>query len=134
MRYSDTLYQHFRDSQRVGQLPADQPGYGSARVGEVRHGGVIELSLQVDPSHQQVADARFKAYGCGATIAAAAWVCTWLPGRCIEQVESIDAEIISRGLTLPPNKVQCAVLAASAVRAALANYRDHCDPSKQPTY
>lgn len=124
MRYSDTLYQHFRHPCCVGRLSVDRPGLGVARVGEVHHGGLIELSIQVDPCRVQVIDARFKAYGCGVTIAAASWVCTWLLGRCIEQAECIDAEMISRGLALPPSKVQCAVLAASAARAALANYTD----------
>lgn len=123
MRYSDTLHQHFRHPCRMGMLPVGMPGRCVARVGEARHGGVIELSMQVDAVTNRVLDAGFRAYGCGATIAAASWVCAWLPGHTTAQVSELRDSLISQALKLPPAKLHCAVLAVSAARAALADYQ-----------
>ncbi len=123
MRYSDILYQHFRHPCRVGMLPVGTPDRGAARGGEARHGGVIELSIQIDGVTHRVLDAGFRAYGCGATIAAASWVCAWLPGHTTAQVSELRDSLISQALTLPPAKLHCAVLAVSAARAALADYQ-----------
>ena len=122
MRYSDTLYEHFRHPCHVGLLAEDIPGRGVAKVGEPQHGAVIELYIQVDQSSQRLVDARFKAYGCGATIASASWLCAWLPGHTIEQVRQLHDATLSAALALPPAKLHCAVLAVAAAHAAVADY------------
>jgi nitrogen fixation NifU-like protein len=123
MRYSDTLHQYFSHPCRVGMLPVGTPGRGAARVGEARHGGVIDLSIQIDAATDSVLDAGFRAYGCGATIAAASWVCAWLPGHTTSQVSELRDSLISQALKLPSAKLHCAVLAVSAAHAALADYQ-----------
>lgn len=121
MRYSDTLVRHFRNPSRVGTLSGDTSGLGTARVGDAQRGGLIDLQIRLDTRCARILDARFKAYGCGATIAAASWVCEWLPGHTPEQVDELRDATISKALTLPPQKVHCAVLAATAARAAVAD-------------
>lgn len=122
MHYSEAVVRHFRNPRRSGTLPADTPGLGVARVGDAQRGGVVDLQLRVDEHTARIVDARFRAYGCGATIAAASWVCDWLPGHTADEAVRLRDGVIGAALTLPPAKLHCAVLAASAAREAVADY------------
>ncbi len=121
MPYSTTLMEHFRQPSRAGLVPV-----GNARVvwvGDPRRGGVIVLQSRLDDPGR-IADVRFQAYGCGATIAAASWVSDWLMGRTLEQAAGLNDRLIAAALELPPAKLHCAVLAMAAVRAMIDDYVD----------
>ncbi len=124
MQYSDTLLAHFRHPAGIGVFPPDLPGVHSARVGDPRHGAVIGLQIRLD-EQGRIIDARFRAYGCGATIAAASWVRDWLPGRTVDEACALHDDTVRAALDLPPAKLHCAVLAVAAVRAALDESTEH---------
>ncbi len=122
MTYSAVLLRHFHQPVNAGCFGADVPVQASARCGDPRHGGVIMLQLQID-DRGVIGAARFQAYGCGATIAAASWVCDWLRGRLLAEAAALHDSAVSAALDLPAGKLHCAVLATTAVRAALGS---HC--------
>lgn len=124
MQYSETLLAHFRQPTGVGVFPPGLLGIRSARVGDPRHGAVIGLQIRLD-GRQRIVDARFRAYGCGATIAAASWVRDWLPGCTVAEALALHDDTIRAALDLPPAKLHCAVLAVAAVRAALDEFTEH---------
>lgn len=95
---------------------------GSPAVGEV-------MKLQIRMRGTVVDAACFKAFGCGAVIAAGSWTTEWLQGRSLEQIREFDSQDIIQALDLPPVKLHCALLAEDAVRAALTDYTDKHDDS-----
>ena len=121
MAYSPALLRHFHQPANAGCFDVNAPVQASALCGDPHHGGLVRLQLQVD-SGGVINAARFQAYGCGATIAAASWVCDWLHGRALAEAAALHDSTVSAALELPPNKVHCAVLATAAVRAALGSH------------
>lgn len=121
MDYSETLVKHFRQPVTVTER-SGEPYQAAIRVGDPRRGGVIDLQLRID-ERGVISGAGFRAYGCGVTIAAASWVCDWLPRRSLDEAATLHDTTVSAALALPPSKLHCAVLATAAVRMAVADYR-----------
>src|SRR5690625_4346295 len=72
-QYADALLDHYWHPRNVGALPTDDRAVGTGLAGTVSEGGVVRLQLRIDASGI-IKDTRFKAYGCGATIASASWL------------------------------------------------------------
>jgi nitrogen fixation NifU-like protein len=54
-------------------------------------------------------------------------VTTWVQGLHIVEAEKITNSLIAQELCLPPVKIHCSVLAESAIRAAIEDYRKKRD-------
>jgi nitrogen fixation NifU-like protein len=69
-------------------------------------------------------DVRWKTRGCPPAIATSSYSSELVKGWTLEQVEGLTREAIAEGVGgLPADKVHCSVLAADALRAAVADYR-----------
>lgn len=112
---------HFDQPRQVGTLALDAAEVATARVGEPVSGAVLQLQLQVDP-HGTLTAARFKAYGCGWTVACGSWLAEWLPGRTLAEAAQFRHHCLVEALAVPPEKLHCAVLAETALKAALRAY------------
>jgi NifU-like protein involved in Fe-S cluster formation len=66
-----------------------------------------------------VSDARFKAFGCPATIACGSWTTDRVRGRPLEEARGLAAETIARALDLPEDRWGCAAITQGALVAAL---------------
>ncbi|MFO1351258.1 MAG: iron-sulfur cluster assembly scaffold protein [Gammaproteobacteria bacterium] len=121
MQYSTAVWDYFENPRHVGKLDPDDPRVGGALVGTVGQGGALSLQIQVN-AQGVIEQARFKAYGCGVTIATAAWVAEWLHGKHLTEALRLADSDICQALELAPAKLHCAVRAVRAVRAAIANY------------
>jgi NifU-like protein involved in Fe-S cluster formation len=75
MKYSDLTCHYFETTPAVGVL-SDAPGAAAGvfrgNAGKREHGTWVQFDIQV--ADGQVMDARFLAFGCPHTIAAASWV------------------------------------------------------------
>lgn len=120
-QYGQVLLDHYRDPRNVGRLPADDTRVGTGMVGSTSQGGMVRLQLQVDASGI-IEDIRFKAYGCGATIAAASWLGEAIKGKTTGQAQQVGAQAIADALALPPAKLHCSFLVHEALEEALADY------------
>ena len=69
-----------------------------------------------------IQDARFKAYGCGTTIACASWITEWAIGKTLQQAVQLHNTDIVEALALTPLKIHCAVAAEQALKTALEDY------------
>ena len=68
-------------------------------------------------------DARFRTLGCGAAIASSSMATELLKGRTLEEARHFsNQEVVAALGGLPPAKMQCSLLAAQALRAALEDY------------
>lgn len=119
--YGQVVLDHFIHPRNAGVFDANDPDVGSALVGAVDQGGAIQMQIRVDGSGI-INETRFKAYGCGATIAAASWTTEWAKGKSLEQVSGLRSTELIHALSLPPVKTHCAILAEDAIKAAVDNY------------
>ena len=116
--YTDIVMEHFSNPRNVGTM--DNPdGYG--RVGSPVCGDLMEVYLRVSDGH--VTDVRFRTFGCGAAIASSSMASTMIKGKPLEEANTLTDERVAEELGgLPEAKMHCSNLAATAIRAAVADY------------
>ncbi|MFA7438430.1 iron-sulfur cluster assembly scaffold protein [Castellaniella sp.] len=120
MLYGPEVEKRYRNPQGVGSFDVADPDVGTALVGSPQVGQVLKLQLRVRDG--RVAEARFRAYGCGALIATGALLAEKLPGLTLDQVRAIGSHDIVEALQLPQDKLHCALLALDALAAAVVDY------------
>jgi nitrogen fixation NifU-like protein len=114
--YSDTDVDHATNPRNAGSL-ADPVVVGAD--GNPVYGNLVRLYLRVADDRVQVA--RFKAFGCSATIAAASMTTVLVTGATLPSARALSAHAIEDALGgLPPEKRHCAEVAAGALQRALA--------------
>jgi nitrogen fixation NifU-like protein len=117
--YNPTVLDHYRNPRNVGDIPGSP---ATAQVGDPAHGDVLRLALRVEAG--RVIEARFRAFGCTAAIAAGSMTTVLVTGRSIEEAARITNQEVAAALGgLPESKMHCSVLAEQAVREALARHR-----------
>ncbi len=120
MRYSETVLDHFQNPRNVGKME-DADGVGEA--GNSRCGDIMKLYLRVD-ENEVITDAKFNAFGCCGAIAAGSMATELLRGSSIaEALELTNEKVVEALGGLPPQKLQCSVLAEQAIHAAVRDYR-----------
>ena len=123
MAYSDKVLEHFKNPRNVGKMDPTSPNVGTGIVGAPACGDVMKLQIRVDDDGV-IEDAKFLTYGCGSAVASSSLITEWVKGRTLEGAESIKNSEIVEELVLPPVKIHCSILAQSAIKAAVDDYRD----------
>jgi nitrogen fixation NifU-like protein len=118
--YGAVVLDHFAAPRNLGRLP-DANGRGVA--GDLVTGATrIEIALRIEEG--VVRDARFRAIGCSATIAAASLATTLLIGRPTAEAAALTAAALVVALDgLPPERLYAPALVIEALAAALAAWR-----------
>ena len=118
--YSAIVLDHFAAPRNLGRLP-EANGRGVA--GDLVTGATrIEIALRIEGG--VVRDARFRAIGCSATIAAASLATTLLIARPTAEAAALTAEALVAALGgLPPERLYAPELVIAALTAALAAWR-----------
>jgi len=117
--YTPEVVEHFQNPRNPGALPN---ATGNGQEGDGTNGELL-IQIQIRANAQTVMEARFRAFGCSASIASASVTTELLQGRSLRSALTLDAaEIEDALLGLPVNKRHCAEYAAKAARAAV---RDH---------
>jgi nitrogen fixation NifU-like protein len=117
--YNTVVLEHFTHPRNMGEMESpDGMGESTNPV----CGDTMRLFIKVEGD--QITDARFLTYGCGAAIAASSMVTEMLKGKKIDDALQISKQMIVEALGgLPPTKIHCSVLAEKAIRAAISDYR-----------
>jgi len=123
--YSEAFLDHYRRPRNLGDLDAAD---AIAIVHDHVCGDVLRLAVvrehdaeNQSPSRGRIRDARFKAYGCAATIAVASVLTEAIIGATVEEAEALAvADLIAALGDLPPGRIHAAVLGSEALRAVLA--------------
>lgn len=114
--YGPIVMDHFQNPRNAGQMA--EPDY----VGEAGNpvcGDRMRLFLKV--SGGKVTEARFLTFGCSVAIAASSMLTELVQGRTVKELGAMrNSEIVSALGGLPEEKVNCSVLAETALRSALA--------------
>jgi nitrogen fixation NifU-like protein len=117
--YSSIVLDHFRHPRNVGDLdPAD----AVAEVQNPACGDRTRLSVRLDGD--RIVEARFRAEGCPAAIAASSMTTELITGRTLDEAGSLrDVDVAAALGGLPRNKLHCSVLAEDVIQAVVQAVR-----------
>lgn len=117
--YSEKVMDHFMNPRNVGEIP-DADGIGME--GNPTCGDVMKIYIKVE--NGRIVDAKFKTFGCGASIAVSSMVTEMVKGKTLDEALQISKETVADALGgLPPQKMHCSNLGADALRKAIEDYR-----------
>jgi len=112
---NERILAHFQSPKNAGDLPEAS---SSADVSNPVCGDVLRLALRIEAG--RIAEARFKAQGCVASIAAGSVMTEMLRGKTPAEAAKIRPEDISRELgELPQASFHAAQLCVDAIAAVL---------------
>ncbi len=118
MKYSEQVIEHFTNPRNVGVIE-DADGVG--KVGNPVCGDMMEMSIKIDD--EVITDIKFRTFGCGAAIATSSIATELIMGKNIDEALELTNRAIAEALGgLPAVKMHCSVLAADALKMALADY------------
>ncbi len=117
--YTDLVMDHFTNPRNVGEIE-DADGVG--QIGNPVCGDVMRISIAVDDK-DNIADVKFKTFGCGAAVATSSMVTEMVMGKSLREAADISNKAVAEALGgLPPNKMHCSNLAADALHLAIQDY------------
>ena len=116
--YSATVLDHFQRPRNLGDLE------GADAVAEVENPACGDRTrLAVRLRDGLIAQARFRAEGCPAAIAASSITTELILGKTLEQAAQLrDADVAAALGGLPRNKLHCSVLAEDVIKAVVEAY------------
>lgn len=117
-RYTEKVLDHFRNPRNVGEL---EDADGVAQVGGDSCGDVLKVWINV--RDDRIAAIRFRTTGCPAAIATSSMMTELAQGKTLDEAAEITDEVITDALGgLPPDKMHCSNLGATALYDAIMNY------------
>lgn len=117
--YSEKVMDHFMNPRNVGEL-SDADGVGTE--GNPTCGDVMKIFIKVED--EKIVDAKFKTFGCGASIAVSSMVTEMIKGKSVDEALTISKEAVANELGgLPPQKMHCSNLGADALKKAIEDYK-----------
>lgn len=119
--YTAKVMDHFANPRNVGII---EDANVVVQVGDPGCGDGLLIFLKIEDD--RISDMKYKIYGCGAAIATSSMASEMAIGKTLDQVlVEVTEENIAEALDgLPDEKMHCSNLAASALRAAIAQYKD----------
>jgi nitrogen fixation NifU-like protein len=119
--YTPTVMEHFMKPQNVGEI--EQPD-GVGEVGNAACGDIMRISLKIKDG--LIEDIKFKTFGCAAAIATSSMITQLAKGKSLEEARNISNKDVASALNgLPPVKMHCSNLAATALKAAITDFEKH---------
>ena len=116
--YSDLVMEHFEHPRNAGEL-ADADG--EATKANPVCGDRMRVMIRV--ADGRIGDVRWQTRGCPPAIATSSFASEMVVGWTLAEVEGLTRERIAEAIGgLPKDKVHCSVLAADALKAAVADY------------
>jgi NifU-like protein involved in Fe-S cluster formation len=129
VRYSPTLVDHFLNPRNAGMMR----GPDATGEGEYKDcGDLARVFLRVHDG--RVAEARFQAYGCGPTIAAASALSELITLRPVDDLLHLKPEEVERALDgLPDDRKHAADVVTEAARGAARDWLTRRDSDVRPS-
>ncbi len=118
--YSETVMDHFEHPRNAGEMDAPD---GVATVRNPVCGDRMQVMLRI--AGDRIEKMQWLTRGCPPAIATSSWTSEHVEGWTLAEAEALTREAIAEGVGgLPRDKVHCSVLAADALRKAIADYRE----------
>ncbi len=108
------------------QNPVNAGGmHGANAIGEAKNEGcqdMTRLYLKIDDNNV-IENARFKTFGCCASIVSADITCDLVKGKTIDEALKItNADVINVMGEVPLNKIPCSIMAEESIRLAIEDF------------
>jgi nitrogen fixation NifU-like protein len=117
--YSPLVMEHFEHPRNAGEL-ADADG--EATKSNPVCGDRMRVMIRVGGG--RITEVRWQTRGCPPAIATSSFASEMVQGWTLDEVDGLTRDAIAEAIGgLPKDKVHCSVLAADALRAAVADYR-----------
>ncbi len=122
MDYSSEVRRRFTRTPGAGPLDG---GAGERVCGEGEDRSLnVWVRFELEVVEGRVAAARFQAYGCPHTIAAASWAAEWARGRALESLSGFDVRALVERLEVPTEKVGKVLRVEDALQACRRSSTD----------
>lgn len=122
MIYSKKVIKLFKNPKNVGEMK-NPDAVGT--VGNPSCGDVMKVYIKVDKNKNTIKDIKFQTMGCAAAIATSSMITELAKNKTLEQAKKISNQDVAKELGgLPPIKMHCSNLAASALNQAIKNYQN----------
>ncbi|KAJ2805618.1 iron-binding protein [Coemansia guatemalensis] len=121
-QYHEKVIDHYENPRNIGSLDKNDPTVGTGLVGAPACGDVMRLQIKVDDAGN-IADVKFKTFGCGSAIASSSYITERVRGMSITDALKIKNTDIAKELCLPPVKLHCSMLAEDAIKSAIKDFR-----------
>ena len=122
--YSPKVLEHFRNPHNFGSL-TNPTAVG--QVGNPTCGDVMKLYLKIEKNNKNqdfIKDIKFETLGCAAAIATSSVVTDLVKGKTLSEALKItNQDVIDALGNLPPVKIHCSLLAISALKKAVENFK-----------
>ena len=116
--YSPLVIEHFQDPRNSGEM-ADPDG--EATTANPVCGDRMRVMIRVREG--RIAEMMWQTRGCPPAIATSSYASEIVRGLTLADAGALTREALAEGIGgLPRDKVHCSVLAAEALRAAIADY------------
>lgn len=123
--YNEQVMDHFLHPRNVGEIKGAN---GIGQVGNPTCGDIMKIFLDVainKDGKEYIKDVKFQTFGCGAAVATSSMVTEMVKGKTLERAEEISNKAVAEALGgLPPAKLHCSNLAASALQVAIKDYHN----------
>jgi NifU-like protein involved in Fe-S cluster formation len=116
--YSPLVQRYFSHPIGAGRWSGERGQVASGEAGSEELGTRVRFELRSDDG--VVTEARFQAFGCPHTIAAASWLAEHLPGRSLDSAMPMPILELGRHLEVPAEKLGRLLVVEDALRAAVA--------------
>jgi len=118
MDYSDKVIDHCTNPRNIGSIENCD---GIGEVGNAKCGDIMKIFLKIKAD--QIVDAKFQTFGCGAAIASSSMATELIKGKKLEEAWRLSNKAVAEALDgLPPIKMYCSVLAEGAIHEAINDY------------
>jgi NifU-like protein involved in Fe-S cluster formation len=111
------LRQHFFHPVGAGRFQPDTPDVVEGRAGSRKQGVAIQLQCRIDGD--RIKEARFMAWGCPYSIAAASWLAGKLAGMGLDEASQIRGLALAEALEVPAERLGSILVVEDALRACL---------------
>ena len=128
-KYNDKILNYYNDDTYIGSFDEKDLNIGTGLVGSPSCGDVMKLQVKIDKNTNTITDAKILVFGCGSAKASSSYVAEKLIGLSIDEALKIKNTDIANDLGLPQIKLHCSVLAESAIKRAIDDYKSKNDVS-----
>ena len=126
--YSEKVMDHFHNPRNVGSL---DDANVVVQAGDPTCGDALVFFIKIE--NNTIHDIKFLIKGCGAAIATSSIATELVMGKTLDEVLTLNDQKIATALDgLPEEKMHCSNMAASALHAAVQQYRSTVAGETQP--
>lgn len=118
-KYPEFLIDHFKNPRNIGEM-FDPDGIATVANGQC--GDIMQMFIKVNDN--RINEVKFKAFGCGATIATSSILTERVKGSTLDEALKISQRTLKEILPqLPREKIPCFILVMDALKIAIKDYR-----------